>query len=336
MNNTKKYFLTGIFVAAATLLLVLTMFFLGVADEFAQRIYFVTTFTESVQGLSRGSAVKYKGVQIGQVEKISILPNEKIIRVDMSIDPQVFAGLPQEKSLPRLEQLKKFCYQARANNLCCRLDLAGVTGMRYIEMDYIPKDKQRKKPLPEINEPDVIYFPSVPGVFANIIDSVAVSLNKIAQVDIGKISNDLGKNLTALAEILSDPAIKNTIDRLDSISRNIDSISQNVAENLTGEELKNLVAGVSSNLANISNLTRQFNEKLGELDVRELNRQVVGTLDACKSLLGELQDGKIDAVSTIQQLNSVLGNLNEFISELKHDPSALVRGRRAAPVNLEQ
>lgn len=336
MNNTKKYFLTGIFVAAAAVLLVLTMFFLGLADEFAQRIYFVTTFTESVQGLSRGSAVKYKGVQIGQVEKISILPNEKIIRVDMSIDPQVFAGLPEEKSLPRLEQLKKFCYQARANNLCCRLDLAGVTGMRYIEMDYIPRDKQRKEPLPEINEPDVIYFPSVPGVFTNIIDSVAVSLNKIAQVDIGKISNDLGKNLTALAEILSDPAIKNTLDRLDSISRNIDSISQNVAENLTGEELKTLVSGVNSNLANISDLTRQFNEKLGELDVRELNHQVVDTLTACKSLLAELQDGKIDAVSTIQQLNSVLGNLNEFISELKNDPSALVRGRRAAPVNLEQ
>ena len=63
---------------------------------------------------------------------------------------------------------------------------------------------------------------------------------------------------------------------------------------------------------------------------------MVDTLTACKSLLAELQDGKIDAVSTIQQLNSVLGNLNEFISELKNDPSALVRGRRAAPVNLEQ
>ena len=336
MADRKKYFITGIFVAAAFVLLVLTMFFLGLSEKFAERIYFVTTFSESVQGLTKGSAVKYKGVPIGQVDRISILPQEKIIRVDMSIDPNVFAGLPAKGDISRFEQVKKFCLQARENNLCCRLDLAGVTGMRYIEMDYIPKDKQRKIPLPEINDPDVIYFASVPGVFANIIDSVAVSLNNIARVDIKKISDDLGRNLNTLGVILSDPAIKNTLDRLELIAGNVESLSRSVAENLTGDELKNLISGVNRNLESINLLTRNFNEKLGELDVRELNLQVAGTLESCKNLLESLQDGKTDAVNTMQQLNSVLSNLNEFITELKSDPGALVRGRSAAPVNLTE
>ena len=137
MGNQKKFFLTGLFVAAALLLLIGTMFFLGLADEFAQRIHFVTTFSESVQGLTKGSAVKYKGVPIGQVEKISILPEERIVRVDMSIDPTVFAGLYAPDDESSVKKLKIFFIQARQNGLCCRLDLAGVTGMRYVEMDEL-------------------------------------------------------------------------------------------------------------------------------------------------------------------------------------------------------
>ena len=108
MVDQKKYFLTGLFVAAALLLLIGTMFFLGLADEFAERIHFATTFSESVQGLTKGSAVKYKGVPIGQVEKISILPEERIVRVDMSIDPTVFAGLYAPDDESSLKKLKIF------------------------------------------------------------------------------------------------------------------------------------------------------------------------------------------------------------------------------------
>ena len=157
MLNTRKYFITGAFVAGAMLLLIAAMFCLGLADEFAERVYLATTFSESVQGLTKGSAVKYKGVPIGQVDKISILPEERIIRVDMSIDPKTFPTMSAD-------EVEDFCRNAVKSGLSCRLDLAGITGMRYIEMDYVEKDKQRKTPLPEISEPDVpCHFPSHTG-----------------------------------------------------------------------------------------------------------------------------------------------------------------------------
>ena len=335
MINQRKYFLTGVFVAGAMVLLVGVMFFLGLAEEFADRIYFVTSFNESVQGLSKGSAVKYKGVPIGQVEKISIMPYERIIRVDMSIDPAAFEGLGGGSGEDRLEALQKFCRQAQKNGLGCRLDLAGITGMRYIEMDYIPPEKRRKTALPVIDEPGVFYFASAPGTFNNIIDSVAVSLDKIASVNINQIASDLADNLKALNDILTNPAIRSSLDRLERITGNVETLSNSFAEHLTGEDLKKLIDGVNGNLKNIKELTSQLNGKLSVVNTRELNRQVVEVLNAAKLLISELQNDSDDAVTIIRKFNTVLGNLNEFIEELKDDPSSLVRGRKNTPVKIK-
>lgn len=328
MLKTRKYFITGVFAAAAMLLLVVMMFFLGLADEFAERIYIVTTFPESVQGLTKGSAVKYKGVTIGQVDKISILPEERIIRVDMSIDPTAFSSMT-------LKDLELFCLKAQKNGLCCRLDFAGITGMRYIEMDYVEQDKKRKVQMPEIREPGVFYFASVPGTFSNIVNSVAVSLDKIASVNINKIASDLDDNLKALNDILTNPAIKNSLDRLEKITGNVENVTNSFAEHFTGEDLRKLIDGVNNNLDNISKLTRQLNGKLSAVNTEELNRQIIEVISAARLLIGELQNDSDDAVSIIRKLNTVLGNLNEFIVELKNDPSALVRGRKVEPVKFE-
>ena len=328
MLKTRKYFITGLFVAGALLLLIGSMLALGLAEEFSERIRFATTFSESVQGLTKGAAVKFKGVPIGQVEKISILPQQSIIRVDMSIDPAAFSNM-------HLAAVEEFCRQAQSKGLCCRLDLAGVTGLRYVEMDYVQPEKRRKKPLPEIKEPGVFYFASVPGTFNNIIDSVALSLDKIANVNIEQIAGNLDQNLKALNDILTNPAIRNSLDRLERITGNVATLSDSFAEHLTGEDLRKLIDGVNSNLDNISRLTSQLNGKLSAFNTSELNSQIVEVLNASKLLIGELQNDSDDAVHIIRKLNTVLGNLNEFIDELKNDPSSLVRGRKAEPVKLD-
>ena len=234
MSDNTRFFRIGIFVAAAGALLVGVMLYLGLADEFAARIQFATSFSESVQGLTKGSPVKYKGVQIGQVDSIIIMPSEKVIRVNMSIDPASCLGLQYIKDeKKRLDMARDFYLRCRENGLRCYLDLAGVTGMRYVEMDYVSKERWRVEPLPEIKEPDVIYFPSVPSTFNNIIDSVATSLDRIAKVDVDKISSDLDKNLQAMHAILTDPAIKHALERLDNTMENVETVTSNISENIT-------------------------------------------------------------------------------------------------------
>ena len=57
----------GIFVIAATLIGVGTAIWLGASRFFENTSLMVTYFSESVQGLEPGSAVKYRGVPAGRV-----------------------------------------------------------------------------------------------------------------------------------------------------------------------------------------------------------------------------------------------------------------------------
>ena len=96
MNEQKRRLRTGIFLVSGVLLVLLILFFLGGRDLLTNKVYVRTYFPESVQGLSRGAAVKYRGAPIGTVSKVSILFSKRIVQVDMEIDVSSFAGEEEE------------------------------------------------------------------------------------------------------------------------------------------------------------------------------------------------------------------------------------------------
>src|SRR5215468_3332990 len=108
----------GIFVIASVLIGVAAAIWLGASRFLADEVRTVTYFAESVQGLDPGAAVKYRGVPAGRVEKIGIAPDGELIEVVMSIDSW-FAQLI-----------------LRDPTLRAQLQLSGITGLRYVEIDH--------------------------------------------------------------------------------------------------------------------------------------------------------------------------------------------------------
>ncbi|MBE6380994.1 MAG: MCE family protein [Lentisphaerae bacterium] len=337
MAGQQHYFRIGIFAVVALLILVASLFYLGIAEDFSERIYFTTTFPGSVQGLTKGSEVKYKGVPIGSVEKITILADKQLIKVDMSVDPKVFKDLNSTTdSADGLEPLREFFRKERADGLRCYLELSGITGQRYIEMDYLPPEHKQEAPTTEIADTDeVIYIPSAPGTFSNIIDSVAQSLEKIAKLDIEKLAGDLEKNLEALHMLISDPALKQMLERLDTIAGNIENISRNIDETLDEKEMKKITANLNDNLENLKVLSAELNLKLQQLKMDEISTKLTLTLESGQQLMENLSESSNDATRTMQQINALTENLNELVDELKRDPSSLLRGKQLQPLKKE-
>jgi len=332
MMRDKFYFRLGLLAAGTVVLAVGMLFYLGLAERLAVRIHFVTIFRESVQGLAVGSAVKYKGVPIGSVTSISIMTKKKLIRVDMKIDPSVFIGSDCGRNGDNPEQVYKFCIQEQLEGLRCRLNMAGVTGMRYVEMDYFPDS--RVEALPPLAEPNVIYFASVPSTFDNIVDTVAISLDKISKINFEGISSSLTKNLNDLNVVLGDPALKRMIDRLEKITEHVELMSKNFSENLSGEELRRIMDGLNRNLDNLSALTESIRTKLDKADVQRMVRQFTETAESIRRLTETLEQSRLDFNWTLRQVNTLLGNAGEFIELLRTDPDALLRGRDIPPVVL--
>jgi len=60
----------------------------GASKYFEKERPGLTYFDESVQGLQVDSAVKYRGVEVGRVERIRVAPDHRLIEVVMKIDPR--------------------------------------------------------------------------------------------------------------------------------------------------------------------------------------------------------------------------------------------------------
>ena len=93
MSEVRNRLRAGIFVALTLLLFLLMLFYFGLSQVFVRKTIVSSRFAESVQGLSVGSDVKYQGVKVGSVRKITILAKEKMIQVDMAIELDHFRGI---------------------------------------------------------------------------------------------------------------------------------------------------------------------------------------------------------------------------------------------------
>ena len=70
MGTRANYFKIGLFVIAAAAIAITSVVYMGAGALFRKKLLMETYIDESVQGLEIGSAVRYRGVKIGAVDKI--------------------------------------------------------------------------------------------------------------------------------------------------------------------------------------------------------------------------------------------------------------------------
>ena len=68
------------------LILAGVLVWVGAAKYFAKGSRYAVYFDESVQGLQVDSAIKYRGVAIGNVKRIGVAPDYRLIEVIMKIN----------------------------------------------------------------------------------------------------------------------------------------------------------------------------------------------------------------------------------------------------------
>src|SRR5512145_1750508 len=93
--QTWSYFKIGLFVVSAVAIAVVGVVALGVGTVFRKQVLVETYIDESVQGLDIGSPVKFRGVQVGEVETITLTSVEyptrrRYVLVRMGLDPAMF------------------------------------------------------------------------------------------------------------------------------------------------------------------------------------------------------------------------------------------------------
>lgn len=310
MSRQANPTLIGAFVLGAGALLVTAILLFGTFRIFSDEETFLIYFDESVNGLTVGAPVKFRGVPIGRVREIRLRYDQSeattavpvFIEIDLSYLRRTL-GMADDLRDPDL-----LLRQIRSG-LRAQLELVSfITGQYYIELDYLPDSPrpifyQRSRTYKEI--------PSAPSPFAGIGQSASEILARFGTVDLGTISQELVAGLkrvnaaldsfqwaeintrilalaAAVTERMEDPQLDATLAQMQETMATFRRLAETLETESTPAlaEFRGLAAELRDTSAEMRALARQASVLLAPEGAtrHELERFLRELADAAESL----------------------------------------------------
>jgi phospholipid/cholesterol/gamma-HCH transport system substrate-binding protein len=298
MARRTSKFMIGLFVTVGILIGMVAVVWLGASKYFEKGATYVTYFDESVQGLQLDSAVKYRGVEAGRVEKIRVAPDNRLIEVVMKIN------LRGKLEREHVAQLKA----------------AGITGVVFVELDRKEPDKPDLSPKITFPSeyPIISSKPSDIKQLLTGIDNVIQSLNKI---DTQGISDQ----------------IKSTLKVLESVVASMNSVVGSVEKALGAGKLEDAIVEVKNTLLKVQNFVSDVQKELQALNLQKTGTNIenaTARLDKIvnsgevETILGEVKDAA-------KKMNQLVEGLDKRSLAITNNIKAISENLKRASESLE-
>ena len=295
--------LIGVFVVGAIALAVVGITIFGSGKFFQDNPTYVMYFDGSINGLTVGSPVEFRGVKIGQVTEIKASFSPKtldfVIPVYVQIDNDSFDLVGEGRILPHFDKYE-FYKPLIAKGLKAQLKVKSfITGQLFISVDFYPT-------LPTKYTKLDTRYPEVPTIPSDMQQLMAT----IQKIPFNVIADRLARAMEGIEKVANSPEIDKGLKNINKIIVETNSLVSHI-----DAELKPLVA----NLAETSNSAKFAFTQAGDLAVN-----LKGTSDAAKGAFtqaektlalkegvpGELASGireaTVKASATLEQMHSTL------------------------------
>ena len=363
MSSEVSKFKLGLFVTGGAIIAVVGITVLGAGRYFQKTHRVITYFDESVQGLEQGAPVKYRGVPIGRVSNIYVTGHENLVAVEFEIFDHAFGGKPA--GLRR--KAARHCLEEQFGKDGCRvqLGLAGITGLRYIEIDATGS---KKHPIlrPKAISP-CFFVPSIPSTIKILQSDVMVAVHRVAEVDFAGIADELKRLLSESTKLIAGVNTKELTSKLNDvlsevkkIAGYVESTTHGLDEAIADIDLKSAAADLHETIKRVRSLVVKFDknsqrlleqshktmvsvEKLSKkgaeiatrMDERVKAADVPASAKALRTALDKggrasdkVADLREDARRTLRELNSTLQTIRRFVDYVERNPDAFLSGKR--------
>jgi len=298
MATEARKFTVGLFVIAAVVIGVGATIWLGASRYLADETLTDTYFQESVQGLDPGAAVKLRGVPAGRVEKIGLAPDGELIEVVMAIDSRFAKRILADPTL-------------RA-----QLQLSGITGLRYVEIDKHTGDALERHPKLTFEPPHPPIL-STPSQFKAIQEALQDIYAKVMSIDLEGVTADLRATLQAADQVLRDERVQQILTNMSELSGSARRATENVEHMTAGVRL----APVVDELRQTNAEARKFVQDLRNGPTGQQLRAMMNEIDA---VARTTQSFVVELQVMVDRLNRASENLEHLTDILSEQPSQLI------------
>jgi len=302
-----SYFRIGLFIIGGLLLLAGGLVIFGVGQFFKKKIYFETYVDATVQGIEVGSPLKFRGVTVGKATKVNFLFNEypqvdraKVVNyvvILMEIDEEIFPDMFE------VENLQPLIDKEVKNGLRVQIEPQGITGMNYLEINYV--EKERFAPIQLIWKPRNYYLPYAPGELTSMLDSVNKMMHEVENLNIQGIGDRAMKVLDTVNKAVEDAQFK-------KLSTDAQQMMSSIDQAVKDAQVKELSA-----------------------DTRRLLAEVQKSNDQLKTILGNVEPASRlnadDIAATLANLRIISENLRAASAEVSRDPSKIIFSKPPKP-----
>jgi len=350
-----NYFKLGLFVIGAVAAGVAVLLIIGTGRWLKPRTTMETYFNESVQGLDIGSKMKYRGVVIGEVTRISftyvkyeqdrpMIERKRYVLVEAQLEPRLVGGrAANDIASPESSRIEV------ERGLRVHLAPQGITGTNYLELDYVDSPT----PLLPIDwTPENIYIPSTPSTVTTFVNAASEIIDRLHRLDIETTIANVNKLLTTATDRVASvdsagisKGISDVSKRADrTLAKNESTLDGIAAKKLSDEavgllgELRQTNGELKSFLANPAFTKLPDNTSATLASVRQLVSdpklpQSIAHLERTLARLDRIfGGGEGDLATTFANLRQITDNLRDLTEDAKRYPSNLFFGAPPRPL----
>jgi ABC-type transporter Mla subunit MlaD len=299
-------------------------------------VMYETYFRESVQGLEVGAPVRYRGVAIGRVAEIGLASAEyrrsqgepfvsafQLVVVRFTVDAARVGEVPSVRDAVRL-------------GLRVRIAAQGITGVNYLELDFLPPDRYPPMEVPW--RPLHTYIPAVPSTVAQVQTAAETLLQRLQDADLpGLLSNLSGLFADLRGEVREGGDLAVTLREAAGLMRALRAAAEGAALPEAVADLRGAATEARGVLGEAREVlaSRELRQALASAaaaaaELRTAAQRLPGSLTAIEQGLrtarGATTDLQAELVPILRDLRAAMANLRDTTETLRRYPGQALFG----------
>ncbi len=283
MSERAHEFKIGAFVLVGLGLIMAGLVAFAFSHEVEPVDQFETYVEGEVDGLSVGSVVKLRGVNVGQVTSIRFSWNDYppghprcvVIRfsIPKSLSPLPSGGDPMVKLKKVIDSGVRAVVQGQ-----------GITGTSVLALKYV--DPEKYPPLQVPWTPKNMYIPSAQSEFSQILTALTKIMSSLDKIDFQALGNTVQAKLDDLDTKAISKEVEQTVTQARDAIADIRGEVQAMKLPDLGRNANQLVLGLQGTNERLERMAG----RLSNVDFRNLNDTLAGTRQATRELNEVLEE----------------------------------------------
>ena len=319
----------GMFVLGALAIFIVGFLSFGGSNIFSRPSRFSIYFEESVSGLDPGAPLKFNGVRIGRVAAVNVrydaATKKALVQTICEINRNVLtdsAGVTIDLTNPAVLQ------DLIDRGLRARLNLTGITGLLFVELDF--EDVSKYPANPRFMAEPFPVVPAIPSPISEVQQSIVEIVANLKQVDFAGLSKQVKMLLDSTNQKVNDFDAKALTAKVGGAA---DAINTFVNSPEARQAFANLNETLTATRAAVAKIDTQVGPMSVDLKATLAAAQTaMKTLDAAAATTKQFvqQQGQTgdELTLALRQIAEAAGALENLANAIERNPSSLIVGKK--------